>query len=173
MRALGLIVLLSALLSSGRAQELPSGLAGELALPHQTNKGQSLIDPPANETETKLMGDLACVCGTCKREPIRTCGCGLAAKLRGDVKRQLAGADLTTAAGRARAETNVRQRFAEAYGPDVLNPIRTVSGDDRLAAMPLVILGGGLLLFAWQVRRSVRRKRSQPSDRDRNDDVFI
>lgn len=173
MRALGLFVVVSALLSSGRAQELPHGLAGELALPHQKTRGAILIDPPANDTETKLMDDLACVCGSCKREPIRTCGCGLAAKLRGDVKRQLAGADLTTAAGRAQAEAKVRQAFAAEYGPDVSNPLRTVSGDDKLAAMPLVILGGAVLLFVWQVRRSVRRKRSQPLDRDRNDDVFI
>ena len=144
-----------------------------MSLPHQKSKGESLADPPANDTETKLMSDLACVCGSCKREPIRTCTCDLAAKMRGDVKRQLAGADLTTAAGRALAQTKVLQWFADAYGPNVLKPFRTVNGDDRLGFIPVVILGGGLLLVIWQARRSVRRRREQRDGRNRNDDIFI
>jgi cytochrome c-type biogenesis protein CcmH/NrfF len=174
MRIVGVIVVLSALLTPGRAQELPAGFARGLTTHRQKATDIGLVAPAANETETAIMSDLACTCGMCKREPIRTCTCEMAAKMRGEVKEQLAGADLGTPAARTAAHDRVLHRFTATYGLGVLEPHRVVSGDDRLGAMPLAILGGGLLLFVWQVRRSVRRKRSQPSDRDRNDDdVFI
>jgi len=44
------------------------------------NGGGSFTDPsienrPSGSFEERLMGELACVCGTCEREPILDCDC--------------------------------------------------------------------------------------------------
>ena len=157
------------------AQELPKNLAHELGQPHtnaSSNPTGELFNPPANDVEDAIMKDLACICGTCNREPVRTCKCGLAAKLRGEVKQQLAGVDLSTAAARKAAHDAVLASFARTYGAAVLQPLRIAEIDDRLGSIPFVIACGCLALFVWRTRRASRRAR-QRERLPRNDDVIL
>ena len=161
---------------AGVAQELPKNLARELTqrpAHAPSNPAGELFNPPANDVEDAAMKDLACICGTCKREPIRTCTCDLAAKMRGEVKQRLAGVDVTTAAARKAAHDDVLAWFARTYGAAVLAPARVASIDDRLGSLPIVvILGVGGALMIWRTRRSLRRARRRER-RPRNDDVIV
>jgi cytochrome c-type biogenesis protein CcmH/NrfF len=120
---------------------------------------------PSGETELRLMHNLACTCPTCNKEPIEECQCDFAAKMRGEVKEQLHGTDLTTAETRAAAYRSVRAAFAAKYGDAVLTPLPAVKTDPRLNWLPLVIFVGGLLVLANLTRRSIRRKREQKAAR--------
>lgn len=171
------LVLAFALVSTlASAQELPKNLAHELGQPHASapsNPTGELYNPPANETEAAIMTDLACVCGTCNREPIRTCRCDLAAKMRGEVKAQLAGVHTATATARKAAHDKVLASFARTYGADVLKPMRIASIDNRLGSIPIVVmLAVGLALIVWRARGASRRARERER-LPRNDDVVI
>jgi len=52
----------------------------------------------------------------------------------------------------------VLRSFAQTYGAKVLQPIRIVSGDERLGFIPVLILGGGLGLVVATAVRASRRK---------------
>jgi cytochrome c-type biogenesis protein CcmH/NrfF len=176
MRLVVALSLAAAVSIAAGAQKLPKNLAHELTqrpARAPSNPAGELFNPPANDAEDAAMKDLACVCGTCKREPIRTCTCDLAAKMRGEVKQQLAGVDVSTAAARKVAHDHVLAWFAQTYGADVLAPARVTSIDDRLGSLPIVvILGAGVTLMIWRTRRSLRRAR-QRERLPRNDDFVV
>jgi cytochrome c-type biogenesis protein CcmH/NrfF len=132
--------------------------SGANASPYQQNR-------PSGLTEQRLMHDLACTCPTCNKEPIDNCACDLAAKMRGEVKEQLRGDDLSTAEKRDAAYEAVRATFAAKYGVAVLTPSPPVKTDPRMTWIPIAIFFGGLLLLANATRRSIRRKREQKAAR--------
>ncbi len=165
---------LVSLIAGAGAQELPKNLAQELTQRPRRPPGNpdgQLVNPPTNDSEDAIMKDLACICGTCNREPIRTCKCDLAAKMRAEVKQHLAGVDLSNASAQQSAHDHVLAWFAQTYGVDVLKPKPIASIDDRLGSIPIVlVLGVGLALMIWRTRRSSRRARERLP---RNDDVVI
>ena len=66
------------------------------------------------------MGEIGCVCGTCELEPIDTCRCELAAKMRAELLAELDKYDLSTETGRRVAAEFVRASMVAKYGPKVL-----------------------------------------------------
>src|SRR6266481_10058995 len=71
-------------------------------------KTAELQNRPRSDFENSLMGELSCTCGSCKLEPINTCRCDFAAKMRGEVRAQLDGLDRSTEATRRAAAETVR-----------------------------------------------------------------
>ena len=127
------------------------------ALPKDRNR-------PATEAERAFMHRLACTCGTCEKEPIDECGCGQAAQMRGEVQAQLAGRDLSTAAGRAAAWTAVRAAMVATWGEGVLEPRPDAKEDPRLGWLPLIVFVGGFVLLVVVTRRSLARRRQEKRD---------
>ena len=115
---------------------------------------------PRSDFERETMHSLACTCPTCNREPIDECTCELAAQMRGDVQKQLAGRDLSTAAARTAAREAVRASVAGTFGAAALTP-----SPPRRAAeldwLPIFIFAGGLLLLVMVTRRSLARRRAE------------
>ncbi len=123
--------------------------------PYQQNR-------PGNIVEQRVMHDLACTCPTCNHLPLDECGCDLAAKLRGEVKERLRGADLSTADRRDAAYAAVRAAFAARHGNDVLTPRPEARTDPRMSWLPVLILVGGVVALVLVTRRSLRRRRAAP-----------
>lgn len=113
---------------------------------------------PTSEVGSKLMKELVCLCGGCKREDIYSCKCGFAAKERKKVNDMLAGKDLSTSAGQKAAYDEVVKAFVADYGGEhVLN---TPTSSMSWILPTLAAVGGlGLLLgvgYGW-VRRGQSR----------------
>jgi hypothetical protein len=81
--------------------------------------------------------------------------------MRGEVKAQVRGADLSTADGRETAYKAVRAAFAAKYGADVLTPRADVKTDGRLDVLPIIVFVGGLAAVVVIAGRSLRRRREQ------------
>ncbi|NJM91024.1 MAG: cytochrome c biogenesis protein CcsA [Myxococcales bacterium] len=168
-RALGLaeppiwaVVLLAAggvtfgLAQQALAADAPVQLAqagGEHAGPGMGTDGTGFahLDRPQTPVAEKLMRELVCLCGGCKREDIYSCKCGYAAQERQKVNQMLLGKDLSTEAGQKQAYDEVVKAFVANYGGEhVLNtPTSSVSW-----ILPsLAAVGGlGLLLgvgYGW------------------------
>lgn len=61
-----------------------------LAQDHPDYSGEKMpdtggIDPKSDKRVRAVTADLACNCGTCPHEPVSTCTCGTAARLRAEV----------------------------------------------------------------------------------------
>jgi cytochrome c-type biogenesis protein CcmF len=125
---------------------------------HDDGTGHAHQNRPNSATADKLMRELICLCGGCKRENLHQCKCGYAAQERGKVLGLLADQDLSTSDGRKKAEEVVIAAFVQEYGGE------HVLGTPRSAwawLLPYVIWIGGLgLLFAIGVSW-VRRGRAQ------------
>lgn len=72
---------------------------------------------PRSEFEKSLMSELACTCGTCDLEPIDTCRCEFAAKMRGELLDELDRHDLSTEATRRSAAAAVHTSSRSAMVP--------------------------------------------------------
>ncbi len=91
---------------------------------HQTNApgmgadgtGYAHTERPQNEVADKLMHELVCLCGGCKREDIFSCKCGYAAGERKKVNDMLRGRDLSTPDARDAAYKAVINAFVAEYG---------------------------------------------------------
>src|SRR5262245_54001028 len=88
--------------------------------PEHTFSTLSSRNRPTDDFELGLMKQLACMCPTCDRKPIEECECDFANRMRGEVKHELAGRDLSTDDARRRAAEAVRAHFVAAYGADVM-----------------------------------------------------
>jgi cytochrome c-type biogenesis protein CcmH/NrfF len=120
--------------------------------------GYAHQERPDSAVATKLMKELVCLCGGCKREDIYQCKCGYAAQERKKVNDMLRGLDISTAAGQQQAYDKVIKAFVSSYGGEhVLN---TPTSPMSWMLPTLAAVGGlGLLLgvgYGW-----VRRGRSR------------
>jgi hypothetical protein len=115
---------------------------------------------PRSELERSLMGEIACTCGTCGLEPISTCRCEFAAKVRAEVQEELDRQDVSTEAARRAAEASVRASLAARYGPRVLR--QRLDLDRAAAGLFVVALGVAVTLRVRSIRR--RRRGSAGDD---------
>jgi cytochrome c-type biogenesis protein CcmH/NrfF len=122
---------------------------------------------PRSEFQSSLMHELACTCGTCKLEPIDTCRCEFAAKMRAEVLAQLDGLDVSTDEARRATADAVRTSFVARYGPKVLERNNRLDPSGRVAG--LVVAAIVLLVLVGILRgiRSIRRG-TRPPDADRH-----
>jgi cytochrome c-type biogenesis protein CcmH/NrfF len=118
-------------------------------------------NPPTSDIERVVMHGIACTCPTCKQEPIDECTCEMAAQMRGEVKKQLAGRDLSTEAARATARESVRTAIAGLFGVKALTPRPPPHVDPRLDWLPVIVFIGGLALLIGVTRRSLARRRAE------------
>ena len=118
-------------------------------------------NPPTSDAERVIMHEIACTCPTCNKEPIDECTCELAAQMRGEVKKQLAGRDLSTEAARTTARAEVRTAIAGLFGAAALGPTRPTKTDSRLDWLPLIVFVGGLVILVLVTRRSLARRRAE------------
>ncbi len=110
----------------------------------------------------KLLKDLVCVCG-CPRESLFDCKCGIAANERGFILGILGKHDLSTAAGREAARTDVIEQEMHknaseknGSGSHVLM-VAPDKGFNRLAwAVPYLAFAGALAMIIVMGRRWVR-----------------
>ncbi len=119
---------------------------------------------PQSEVAGKLMKELVCLCGGCKREDIYSCKCGYAAQERKKVNDLLRGKDLATEDGQQAAYDEVVKSFVAYYGGEhVLNtPTNSMSW---ILPMLAAVGGLGLLLgvgYGW-VRRGQSRLAQMPA----------
>ena len=120
--------------------------------------GYAHQERPQSEVATKLMKELVCLCGGCKREDIYSCKCGYATGERKKVNDLLRGKDLSTEAGRQEAFAAVVKSFVAEYGGEhVLN---TPSSKISWILPTLAAVGGLGLLFGVGLQW-VRRGRSR------------
>jgi cytochrome c-type biogenesis protein CcmF len=139
---------------------------------HDDGTGHAHQNRPTSPTADKLMRELICLCGGCKRENLHQCKCGYAAQERGKVLALLADQDLTTDSGRKKAEEVVIAAFVQEYGGE------HVLGTPRSPVawiLPYVIWIGGLgLLFgigvSW-VRRGRAQMASAPATPAEDDEL--
>jgi cytochrome c-type biogenesis protein CcmF len=120
--------------------------------------GYAHLERPDNPVAAKLMKELVCLCGGCKREDIYSCKCGYAANERKRVNELLSGKDLSTEAAQKAAYDSVIKAFVATYGGEqVLN---TPTNQMSWILPSLAVVGGlGLLLgvgYGW-VRRGQTR----------------
>lgn len=153
------------LVSQAMADDRPVQVA-QAGGEHQTNApgmgadgtGYAHTERPQSETAAKLMKELVCLCGGCKREDIYSCKCGYAAQERKKVNEMLAGANLATAEGRQQAYDRVVKSFVANYGGE--HVLGTPTSSMSWILPTLAAVGGlGLLLgvgYGW-VRRGQSR----------------
>jgi cytochrome c-type biogenesis protein CcmH/NrfF len=161
MRALIWIPLFCAL-GSGRAQaQFEAHTKSELPDASGTDLNVLAIPPPELENrprshfEDSLMGELGCMCGTCELEPINTCACKFAAKMRAEVLAELDKQDLSTETGRRVAAESVRASMVAKYGPKVVRHSPNLDAP-ALAVAVLIITAIGV--------RTIRRRRRRGGD---------
>lgn len=157
---------------SGRADAQSSGAAHTRSvLPDAggTDLSTAPIPPPPefesrprSDFENSLMGDLACTCGTCGLEPINTCGCEFAAKMRAEARAELDTHDLSTETGRRVAGDSVRASLVAKYGPKVLR--RRPNADVPVAVGAAVVVVA--IIGVRTIRSRRRRGGEERSDLD-------
>jgi cytochrome c-type biogenesis protein CcmF len=116
--------------------------------------GFAHLERPESATATKLMKELVCLCGGCKREDIYSCKCGYAAQERKKVNDMLRGANLATEAGQKQAYDRIVKSFVAYYGGE--HVLGTPTSSMSWILPTLAAVGGlGILLgvgYGW-VRR--------------------
>ncbi len=120
------------------AEHVPAGMGMGNA-----GAGYAAQNRPTNDTETRAMKELLCPCG-CARQSIDDCACQTAADLRGKIIAMMAGADLSTDAGRERAYDQVLATFKNDYGSQVF---ATPTSKFSWLLPSLAAIGGLGLLF--------------------------
>jgi cytochrome c-type biogenesis protein CcmH/NrfF len=173
MRTLTWIPLVCALLP-GRAHAQSPGAHTRPALPDArgTDLGTAAIPAippppefeyrPRSDFENALMGELSCTCGTCELEPINTCKCKVAAKMRAEVLDELDTHDLSTETGRRVAADSVRASRVAKYGPKVLHHLPEVNA-------ALAVAGGVVVIVVAIGVRTLRGRRRRGGGEERDD----
>lgn len=167
LRILVVLALLWPLRSSALGPDRPHGAFAESSAAPATATPEMPTPPelenrPRSELERSLMRDLACTCGTCDLEPIETCRCAFAAKMRGEVLDELDAHDLSTEASRRGAAEAVRTSFAERYGAKVTRHRPNL--DAAAGGLGLVAAAG--LTGIFLVRAYRRRRAGRPGVTD-------
>jgi cytochrome c-type biogenesis protein CcmF len=128
------------------------------ALGHEAGTGFAHLARPESAQDpalaAKLMKDLVCMCGTCKRETLYSCQCGYAAQGREKVLALLATVDFKDPAKRDQAYDMVVSAFIQEYGgEDVL----AIPRSSLSWLLPYLAVSGGLALLFVIARRWVGR----------------
>ena len=155
-----------------RINEDPSNLLDNAARHAGTDGLASppeLENRPRSNFETSLMRELTCTCGTCKLEPIDTCRCEFAAKMRGEVLAQLDGLEVSTEAARRVAAEAVRTSFVARYGPKVLGRNSSLDPSGRIAGFVVAAIVSLVLVGILRGIRSIRRRSSVCPGKDRHE----
>ncbi|HTM19677.1 MAG TPA: cytochrome c-type biogenesis CcmF C-terminal domain-containing protein [Kofleriaceae bacterium] len=131
------------------------------AAAHESDKSYAGVCRPNSPTAGKLMKELVCLCGGCKRESLYDCKCQVAADERCHVLELLAGRDLSSESARQSAYDAVEKAYVDEYGEQVkATPKSNVSW-----AVPAIAIGGGLIIVFFLVRAWVRRGRAAVAER--------
>jgi cytochrome c-type biogenesis protein CcmF len=137
--------------ASGEHETTAPGMGSE-------GTGFAHLERPQSATATKLMKELVCLCGGCKREDIYSCKCGYAAQERKKVNDMLAGANLATEDGQKQAYDRIVKSFVAYYGGE--HVLGTPTSSMSWILPSLAAVGGlGILLgvgYGW-VRRGQSR----------------
>jgi cytochrome c-type biogenesis protein CcmH/NrfF len=133
---------------------LVSGGATCLGAQH-VESGQTVVIVPKSPVEKDLQTAIICMCGTCGRKRIGECTCGVAAEMREEVARLVAG-------GMNRDE--VIQYFVKKYGSQEVLSEPIDKGFNRLAwSFPYAIgLVGVLVVGGVAMRWSRARAKAAP-----------
>jgi cytochrome c-type biogenesis protein CcmH/NrfF len=110
------------------------------------------------------MHEIGCMCETCKLDPINTCNCEFAAKMRGEVRAELDTHDVSTETGRHVASDSVRASLVAKYGPKVLRHPPNLDAPAAIAAVVIVLV---IVLLIGV--RTIRGRRRQGGERERDD----
>ncbi len=117
--------------------------------------GFAAMNRPHNDTESKAMHELLCICG-CARQSIFDCECQTAANLRQEVMDILASYDMSTPAGRDAGYAAVLGVFVKQYGGEQV--LSTPKSQASWLFPSIAVVGGlGLLFVAgrrWVTRSS-------------------
>jgi cytochrome c-type biogenesis protein CcmF len=123
---------------------------------HDVGEGQAHMFRPDSPTAERLMRELVCLCGGCKRENIFECRCGYAADERRKVLTLLAPHDLSSEAGQSAAYDAVVDAFVTEYGG---RHVLSTPQNRASWMIPYAAIAGGLLLMFGIGRRLVLRGR--------------
>jgi cytochrome c-type biogenesis protein CcmF len=109
---------------------------------------------PDTPTARRLMKNMVCLCGGCKRESLFECRCGRAAQDRCRILEQLSRmGGISKTEVDEKAYEKVRESFLKQYGERVLaNPTSKLSW-----ALPLAAIGGAFILLFGLTRHWVHR----------------
>jgi hypothetical protein len=157
---------------SGRAHAQSSGAHTRSALPDAsgTDLSTTVIPEPAelenrprSAFENSLMGEFSCACGSesCGLEPINTCGCEFAAKMRAEVLAELDKHDVSSETGRRVAAESVRASLVAKYGPKVIRHRPDLDAPVAVAVAVVIVAIVGV--------RTIRRRRHRGTDKERDD----
>jgi cytochrome c-type biogenesis protein CcmH/NrfF len=116
---------------------------------HRDNPSE-LIPPPKNELEQQLRHEMGCTCGSCAHEALSKCTCGVAQKMRSELRAQID-------SGKNRDE--ILAHFIAVYGGQqfLSQPLNT--GFNRLAwLLPYAIGASGLLIVGLVAARWSRHE---------------
>ena len=118
---------------------------------HNTAKGVAHLCRPTDDTAKKLMKELVCMCGGCKRESLYECRCGFAADKRCDVLSRLTKAR-TEGQSESQAYDTVIDVYVKEYGG---NHVLATPKSSLSWLVPYAAIGGGLVLLYGFGRRWV------------------
>ncbi len=97
-----------------------------------------------NEKEKELFGALRCMCGTCARDLLSTCGCGEADETRARLRQKLA-------AGATKDQ--IVAEYAAEYGSESLAIPPNTGAMRAIYLAPLAVIGGGAIGLGFMLRR--------------------
>jgi len=105
-----------------------------------------LITPPKNDVEKGLRDEMGCTCGTCAHEPLTKCTCGVAQRMREELRQQV---------DQGKSREQILAHFTEVYGGQQYLSQPLDSGVGRLAWLFPYALGAsgafvvGLVALRW------------------------
>jgi cytochrome c-type biogenesis protein CcmH len=107
------------------------------------------IDPKNDERVISVTSTLSCNCGTCPHEPVHTCSCGTAARLRAEVAAFIS---------KGKSPEDARLAMIEQYGYDIV-PKPPFAGFNLIAWIGpfLLIAIVGTAITLWLLRSSKRQ----------------
>ncbi len=97
-----------------------------------------------NEKEKEVFGALRCMCGTCARDLLSTCGCGEADEMREKLRAKIA-------AGATKDQ--IVAEYAKEFGSESLAIPPNTGAMKAIYVVPLTVIGGGAVGLALMLRR--------------------
>jgi cytochrome c-type biogenesis protein CcmF len=115
-----------------------------------TEDASVLITTPKNDVERKLREEMGCTCGTCAHEPLTKCTCGIAQRMRGELREQI---------DQGKGRDQIIAYFTQVYGGQQFLGQPLNSGVGRLAWLfPYVVGTSGALAVGFVALRWSRRE---------------
>jgi cytochrome c-type biogenesis protein CcmH len=110
------------------------------------------IDPRNDERVTRVTSTLSCNCGTCPHEPVSTCTCGTAARLRAEVAAFIS---------KGKSSEEARVAMIDQYGYDIV-PKPPFGGLNLIAWIgPFILIAiVGTMITMWLLGGSRRQQKA-------------